>query len=833
MESINSTDSFSKYQIGESVGKGAFGKVYKALNTETGDFCAIKQIEKNIISEKQLPAILHEIKLLQTLQHINIVRFIESYETPKYLYFALEFIEGGSLAKITKRYGCFQEPLLSRYICQVLRGLEYLHEKGVIHRDIKGDNILITKEGIIKLADFGSCTYSAIDRKLTVVGTPFWMAPEVIQMDMNARSTACDIWSLGCTLLELLTGNPPYWDLGTMPAMFAMVNNQHPPIPSTISAELKHFLLACFVRDINKRPTASQLLEHPWIKQHYQEPGENSKSSNRHSTRLTSLNTYAEGYNSTNSSSSSTTTAGGDDHYDEDVDPKEYRERITLLEAQKKEMSQTIQKLKVHFLRAMREKKAMKDMIAQLVNERDSYMIKLGLTPPPPPSILANISSSNTPTRAALEHANEVLNHHLPPHSPQHAESKHSRSSSAPISPPVKITTTSPSPSTTSGGSSGTKDKSANNIANSNSSSSSSILTNDFFHPPPITTSSDSDFIVDHSPGGSGSDSFLSDHMEKIKISSPSSLKSFHKLDPENTSQSSLGGYLSSNTNLQMYTNTNNNNDVDMYLRKSGGSLPSNPNSPISMGGTLILEANNNNNNNNNLNNNNINNNILSGGNGGSNNNSLKSKKMPPLLQKESSQKSIFQIQSGGSIGSNSSNLSSSPSSQRKGSISENAFGQTPPRKSSQPVAPSFSLLNVSNDSKVLHHQNQLSSSSHTSDNDLDVDDIDGDDDHHHYPSSPNSSSYNSSNHNDSVPPVESVVVNVQPPRVGDECKVKCGDGWYDALVDLVSGSTFVVTIKPFNIKREVSHSDVTLAPLQFPVITTKKKKFSLFGRSK
>ncbi|KAF2072313.1 hypothetical protein CYY_006368 [Polysphondylium violaceum] len=818
MESISTTDSFSKYQIGESVGKGAFGKVYKALNTETGDFCAIKQIEKNIISEKQLPAILHEIKLLQTLQHINIVRFIESYETPRYLYFALEFIEGGSLAKITKRYGCFQEPLLSRYICQVLKGLEYLHEKGVIHRDIKGDNILITKEGIIKLADFGSCTYSAIDRKLTVVGTPFWMAPEVIQMDMNARSTACDIWSLGCTLLELLTGNPPYWELGTMPAMFAMVNNQHPPIPSTISPELKHFLLACFVRDINKRPTASQLLEHPWIKQHYQEPGESSKSNNRHSTRLTSLNTYAEGYNSTNSNDSSTTTY----HDDEDVDPKEYRERISLLEAQKKEMSQTIQKLKVHFLRAMRDKKAMKDMIAQLVSERDSYIIKLGLTPPPPPSILANISSSNTPTRAALEHASEVLNHHhLPPHSPQHGESKHSRSSSAPISPPVKITTTSPSPSTTSGGSSGTKEKSLNSITNSNSTSNSSILTNDFFHPPPVgshnpnSNSSDSDFIVDSSPGGSNSDSFLSDHMERIKISSPSS-KSFHRLDNENSSQSNLGGYLSSNNNLQMYSNTNNNNDVDMYLRKSGGSLPSNPNSPISMGGALSLEGSNNNNTNSSSGNN-------------SNSNSLKIKKMPPILQKESSQKSIFQMQSGGSIGSNCSNLSSSPSSQRKGSVSD-AFGQTPPRKSSQPVAPSFSLLNVSSDSKVLHHQNQLSSSSHTSDNDLDVDDIDGDDDH--YPSSPNSS-YSSSSHNDTVPPVESVVVNVQPPRVGDECKVKCGDRWHDAVVDLVSGSTFVVTIKPFNIKREVSHSDVTLAPLQFPVITTKKKKFSLFGRSK
>ncbi|EGC34518.1 hypothetical protein DICPUDRAFT_48249 [Dictyostelium purpureum] len=810
MEYIKEVDvgAFSKYQFGESVGKGAFGKVFKALNTETGDFCAIKQIEKGMISEKQLPAILHEIKLLQTLQHPNIVKFIESHETPRYLYFALEFIEGGSLAKITKRYGCFQEPLLSRYINQVLKGLAYLHDKGVIHRDIKGDNILITKEGVIKLADFGSCTYSAIDRKLTVVGTPFWMAPEVIQMDMNARSTACDIWSLGCTLLELLTGNPPYWDLGTMPAMFAMVNNQHPPIPQNISPDLKNFLMACFVRDINKRPTAAMLLEHPWIKLHYHEsPEPKSKSGSK-----LSLSTYVDGYSDLESSEGETSA-------DSEIDLKE---RIHILESQKKEMAETIKRLKVHFLRAMKEKKIMKDMIAQLVNERDSYMVKLGLTPPPLPTILTN-TTSHTPTRAALEHANEMLSKEgshlnlLSPNSPNSPhDSKHTRSSSAPLSAQAKIIAGhSPALSNASASAS------TGMMMNQNRERlPSSILTNDFFHPP------EEGFDDGHSPSN---DSFLNDHFEKnVKISSPSSLSKnsrHHTSTPDShqsptpiassssSSNQNLGGYYSSSSNLHMYSNINNNNNnninnsnnVDMYLRTSGDKIQSPQSQPVSLSGALSFGENTGTQP------------IAIGG------NSLKSKTNgKPVLQKELSNKSL-----------NNSGISATASPSRKISNSDTHLSTTPPRKSSQPVAPSFSLLNQSLDRNISTSgtnggtPNSNSNSIHDS-----ADEYDEETDFIEDDPSNNNSSNNSSNSN-TVPKVESVVVNVQPPRVGDECKVKCGDGWYDAIVDLVSGSTFVVTIKPFNIKREVSHSDVTLAPLQFPVIVTKKKKFSLFGKNK
>lgn len=154
--------------------------------------------------------------------------------------------------------------------------------------DIKGANLLVNSNGQIKLADFGACTYAQLDRRLTVIGTPFWMAPEIIEM--TSGGTAADLWSLGCTVIEvsgeggrspglslclwlcsslyrkLLTGSPPYYTLGAMQALFRMVDDDHPPLPSGLSPACQSFLLACFVKDFAKRPTATQLLAHEWIK---------------------------------------------------------------------------------------------------------------------------------------------------------------------------------------------------------------------------------------------------------------------------------------------------------------------------------------------------------------------------------------------------------------------------------------------------------------------------------------------------------------------------------------------------------------------------------------
>lgn len=148
---------------------------------------------------------------------------------------------------------------------QVLQGLQYLHDQGVIHRDIKGANILTTKDGTVKLADFGvsTSTLAGPDKEAQVVGTPYWMAPEIIQL--SGATSASDIWSVGCTVIELLQGKPPYHNLAAMPALFAIVNDDHPPLPEGVSAAARDFLMQCFQKDPNLRVSARKLLKHPWI----------------------------------------------------------------------------------------------------------------------------------------------------------------------------------------------------------------------------------------------------------------------------------------------------------------------------------------------------------------------------------------------------------------------------------------------------------------------------------------------------------------------------------------------------------------------------------------
>jgi len=173
-------------------------------------------------------------------------------------------VENGSLSSIVKKFGKFPENLVCVYISQVLEGLVYLHEQGVVHRDIKGANILTTKEGIIKLADFGVATKFGDESAAVVAGTPYWMAPEIIEL--NGSTTASDIWSVGCTVIELLTGDPPYYDLGPMPALFRIVQDDYPPLPEGMSPALKDWLMQCFQKDPVLRISAAKLLNHKWIK---------------------------------------------------------------------------------------------------------------------------------------------------------------------------------------------------------------------------------------------------------------------------------------------------------------------------------------------------------------------------------------------------------------------------------------------------------------------------------------------------------------------------------------------------------------------------------------
>ena len=249
------------YQLGDCLGKGAFGSVYKALNWGTGGTVAIKQVGLSHLPKTELKNMMQEIDLLKNLHHPNIVKYHGFVTSTENLYIILEYCEGGSLNSMIKNFGKFPETLVALYLSQVLQGLLYLHEQGVIHRDIKGANILVMRDGLVKLADFGVATKG--NAESTVVGTPYWMAPEVIQL--SGASTASDIWSLGCTAIELLDGKPPYSNFQPMPALFRIVNDDHPPLPEGASPVVRDFLMQCFQKDPNLRVSAKKLLKHPWI----------------------------------------------------------------------------------------------------------------------------------------------------------------------------------------------------------------------------------------------------------------------------------------------------------------------------------------------------------------------------------------------------------------------------------------------------------------------------------------------------------------------------------------------------------------------------------------
>ena len=256
-----------KYKLGSSLGKGGFGVVYEALNVETGDFVAVKQMSIHDMKQDEVDEIMSEITLLRNLDHPNIVQYIDNVKQDGYLHIVLEYMENGSLSQIVKKFGVFSEAVAMAYIKQVLDGLAYLHAQGVIHRDIKGANILTTKDGLVKLADFGVAIKLGEndESEASVVGTPYWMAPEIIEM--SGQSSACDIWSVGCVVVELLTSAPPYFDLAPMAALFRIVTDPHPPLPERVSSMLRDFLLKCFLKEPKMRGSAVKLLRHSWIRQ--------------------------------------------------------------------------------------------------------------------------------------------------------------------------------------------------------------------------------------------------------------------------------------------------------------------------------------------------------------------------------------------------------------------------------------------------------------------------------------------------------------------------------------------------------------------------------------
>ncbi|KAL4065848.1 Pkinase-domain-containing protein [Scleroderma citrinum] len=251
------------YQLGNCIGRGQFGTVYRALNMTTGQMVAVKRIRLEGLKEEDVTQLMNEVDLMKSLSHPSIVKYEGMARDDDTLDIVLEYAESGSLGQTLRSFGKLNEHLVSSYVVKILEGLHYLHRCQVVHCDLKAANILTTKTGNVKLSDFGvSLNLRAMQREMNnVAGTPNWMAPEVIEL--KGASTKSDIWSLGCTVIELLTGRPPYGDITNM--MFRIVEDNMPPLPEDCSDALQDFLQQCFHKDPELRPDAETLCKHPWL----------------------------------------------------------------------------------------------------------------------------------------------------------------------------------------------------------------------------------------------------------------------------------------------------------------------------------------------------------------------------------------------------------------------------------------------------------------------------------------------------------------------------------------------------------------------------------------
>ncbi|KAM3586653.1 Protein kinase of the Mitotic Exit Network [Umbelopsis sp. WA50703] len=255
----------AQYQLGNCIGKGQYGSVYKALNLGTGQMVAVKRIALENANAKEIDELMKEVDLLKSLTHPNVVQYEGFSFSENHLNIILEYVENGSLRNTLQAFGAFPERLVASYCVRILQGLSYLHQNEVVHCDLKAANILTTKGGNVKLTDFGvslNLKMNSVEDGV-VAGTPNWMAPEIIEL--KGACFESDIWSLGCTIIELCTGKPPYADLIAMATLFRIVEDDCPPLPDNISEELQDFLRRCFRKVAADRPSPEQLLNHKWI----------------------------------------------------------------------------------------------------------------------------------------------------------------------------------------------------------------------------------------------------------------------------------------------------------------------------------------------------------------------------------------------------------------------------------------------------------------------------------------------------------------------------------------------------------------------------------------
>jgi len=258
------------YKNREKIGEGAAGEVYSALHRDKGILIAIKQMNLTA-QQKNMKLLLTEIDIMRNSNHKNIVQYYDSYVVDeKFLWVVMEYMGGGCLTDILEQFEVLKltEPMIAHVCKETLEGLEYIHSFHRIHRDIKSDNILLGAGGEIKLADFGYAAQLTAQKskRHTIVGTPYWMAPELIRGQEYDQKV--DIWSLGIMAMEMAEGEPPYMDFPPLRALFLITTKGIPPLKesSSWSGDFQDFVAKCLEKEPEKRLNATEMLKHPFLK---------------------------------------------------------------------------------------------------------------------------------------------------------------------------------------------------------------------------------------------------------------------------------------------------------------------------------------------------------------------------------------------------------------------------------------------------------------------------------------------------------------------------------------------------------------------------------------